>query len=293
VLGATGLAFARGVIVCLALNDASQSAGFVAACRRARARFPGLLAGSLVYSAFVTFGAVGINVMLRDADFDLNYVGRRDVTVPAKTMALRTLDAFVPGPGSPFAEFVPFLRHSSFRRVPRSTDSTNSSDYWRYVSDQVQAPFVPTPTPVEEGGSPVLAVSLASLGALLLAESMLRFTPIMAMNSRGRRRLGAITPVLRSVWLGIRHFGVITKHVWLLRLAFVAGYGIFFMLPVVMSQDVVPPVMTSTWKSATESWSASLTLMCYWLVMALFTAFSAVYDARLYAALEEPQPTPA
>jgi hypothetical protein len=136
----------------------------------------------------------------------------------------------------------------------------------------------------------MLAISLASMGVLLLAEALLRFTPIMAMSTCtcacGRTVLGAHTPVLRSIGFGIRHFGAITKHVWLLRLVFVAGYSILFLLPVVLSQDVAPPIVTSVIRSVMGSWSVPLTLMCQSFVTALFVAFSTVYDARLAARLD-------
>lgn len=287
-LGAIGLAFARGMIARLALSesDAEDAASLSLAYRAAKACFPSLLVGSLIYGAFVTCGAVGINGVLRDTGFDLRLVGRRDVTAPAQTLALRALDAFVPNSGSPFAEIVPLLRHSSFANTTREGES---NQYWQYVTSQVQSPpgntvipVIPV-TPVEESSPPMLAISLASLGALLLAEALLRFTPIMAMNAGGRPRLGVITPVLHSIRFGIRHFGSITWHVWLLRLAFVASYGLFFILPIVVSQDGMPVAVTSVTKSLSfmGSGSVALTLACHSLITALFTAFSTVYDARL------------
>ena len=211
-LGAIGLTFARGMIARLALSesDAEDAASLSLAYRAAKARFPSLLMGSLIYGACVTCGAVGINGVLRDTGFDLRLVGRRDVTAPAQTFALRALDAFVPNPGSPFAEFVPLFRHSSFANTTREGES---NQYWQYVTSQVQSPpgnTVITVTPGEESRPPMLAISLASVGALLLAEALLRFTPIMAMNAGSRPRLGVITPVLHSVRFGIRHFGSIT-----------------------------------------------------------------------------------
>lgn len=292
-LGAIGLAFARGVIARLTLSDSDEqdAPSLRLACRETTARFPSLLVGSLLYGACVTVGAVGINAALRDTGLDLRYVGRHDVTTPAQDLALRTLDAFVPSPGSPFAEFVPLLRHSSFADTPRFASTARSStDYrhWSFMSHPVQVAAENPAILVAGSDALVFAISLASLGVLLLAEALLRFTPIMAMRMRacGRTRLGAITPVLRSVGFGIRHFGAITTHVWLLRLAFVAGYGVFFLLPVVLSQDVAPPIVTSVTKSVLGQWSVTLMLVCHSLVTALFVAFSTVYDARLVMQLD-------
>ena len=214
-LGAIGLAFARGVIARLALSDVRDAPSLRLACREAKARFGSLLTGSLVYGISLTFGAVGINAALLDIDLDLSLVGEGSITPEdhAHMFVLQTLNAFVPSPGSPFAEFVPVLRHSSFMNITRES---GSNQYWQYVADRIQAragnPSIPS-TPVEESISPALAISLVSVGALLLAEALLRFTPIMAMFACGRTRLGAITPVLRSIRFGIRNFGAITKHV--------------------------------------------------------------------------------
>jgi hypothetical protein len=277
VLGAIGLAFARGAIARLALSDAKDAPGLGCACREAKSRLPSLLIGSLVYGVLLAAGAIGVNAGLRGTDLDLSNVGRPAMTMPdqGKVLALRTLDVLVPNSGPPFAEFVPVLRHAAFEQAAPVT-------------------FYEQRLAEEHGEDKVFSrartvnlwlIALAGAFLLILAEALLRFTPVMAMSSCEQRRQSAIMPLLCSVGFGIRHFGAITKHVWLLRLAFVAGYGIFFALPVVLSQDVLPTIMTNEWKSVTASWSVTLTLICYWLVVALFTAFSAVYDARLSFAL--------
>jgi hypothetical protein len=120
---------------------------------------------------------------------------------------------------------------------------------------------------------------------LILAETLLRFTPAMAMRSGKQGWLRAIAPAWHSICFGLRHFGAVTIHVWLLRLLFVAAYSIFFMLPVMLVQDAAPPVVRSVTSALAGHWSLTLTLVCYWLLMALFLAFSTVYDARLVLAL--------
>lgn len=67
---------------------------------------------------------------------------------------------------------------------------------------------------------------------------------------------------------------------WLLRLAFVASYSVFFLLPIVLSQDVAPPIMTRVTKPLMGDWSVMLTPACHWLVTAVFVAFGTAYDAR-------------
>jgi hypothetical protein len=268
-----GLAFARGIIARLAVSNTGGALGLRLACREAKAHFPSLLAGSLLYGAFVTFGAAGINAVLSDTVFDLSLVGQRSLTVPgqARMLALRTLDAFVPSPGSPFAEFVPMLRHTVFEPFTQVT-STGVQGLEGYGIDKVSVKTRPDLQ---------WLIVLTSVSLLVLAEALLRFTPITAMTACERTKFGAITPVLRSMWFGIRHFGAITKHVWLLRLAFVAGYGVFFLLPIVLSEDVAPPIVRSMTRSVLGSWSVMLTLVCHSLITALFVAFSTVYDARL------------
>ena len=62
---------------------------------------------------------------------------------------------------------------------------------------------------------------------------------------------------------------------------FVAGYSLFFILPVVVAQDVMPITVTKVTTSFMGSGSVTLTLACHSLITALSIAFSTVYDARL------------
>jgi hypothetical protein len=280
-LGAIGLAFARGAIASLALGgaDAKDARGLAVACRTAWARLPGLLIGSLVYGAIVMLGAVGINAALHDTDFDLSFVGQQTISLPghAQLLGLRALDALTPSPGSPFAEFVPLLRHTAFQPFIQLTP------YEQQLVEQYGAASV-----IAGSRSASLQwITFASVVLLILAEALLRFSPIIAMRLGEQDRLRAIAPVWHSLCFGLRHFGAVTIHVWLLRLLFVAAYSIFFMLPVVLMQDAAPPIVRSVTSVLAGHWSLTLTLVCYWLVMALFMAFSTVYGARLVLALAE------
>jgi hypothetical protein len=172
---------------------------------------------------------------------------------------------------------VPLLRYTAFEPFTQVM-STGVQDLKGYGIDKVSVKIRPDLQ---------WLIVLTSVCLLILAEALLRFTPIMAMRSGEGGRMRAITPVLRGVGFGIRHFGVISAHVWLLRLAFVVVYSVFFMLPVMLSQDVAPAVVRGVISSVMGHWSLPLTLMCYWVVMALFMAFSTVYDARLYQALAQ------
>lgn len=278
-LGAVGLAFARGAIASLALGDAKDARGLAAACQVAWARLPGLLIGSLVYGAVVMFGAIGVNAVLHDTDFDLSFVGQQTITVPghAQVLGLRALDALAPSPGSPYAEFVPLFRHTVFEPFTQ-VRSTGVQGVEGYGIDKVNVKTRPDLQ---------WLIVLTSVAVLILADALLRFAPVMAIRSGEQGRLRAIAPVWHSLCFGLLHFGAITMHVWLLRLAFVATYAVFFMLPVVLMQDAAPPVVRSVTSALAGHWSLPLTLVCYWLVMALFMAFSAVYDARLVLVLAQ------
>jgi hypothetical protein len=303
---AAGFAFARGVIAWLTANAPSDgqtlgagalrlqqgevsgadSKGLVAACREARARFPGLLAGSLIYGACVTAGAVGISAALRDAGLDLRHAGRRDVSAPARALALRTLDALVLSPGTPLVEFVPALRQIDLtQRTHQPVDHL----YWQEVAPAARGSATVLTTGVARQDDVVplqgFLIGLLSIGLLVLAEALLRFIPVMAMCSDRRQRSNALAPALRSIGFGLLHFGKIMKHPWLLRLAFVAAHSLFFTLPIVLMEDVLPPVATNPISAFTGNGSMTLILACYWLVAALFVGFSTVYDACLYAAL--------
>jgi hypothetical protein len=84
----------------------------------------------------------------------------------------------------------------------------------------------------------------------------------------------------------LRHFGVVTLHVWLLRLAGAALVLLFVALPMAASKQVTLPALIAVmgktpllpaWHFVQSSIAAG--------VAAGVLAFSTIYDARLFMAL--------
>lgn len=244
--------FARGVISGLALGGQAQAAGTgatVAACRAALSRWPHLLIGSVIYGGLATVGAVGLNIVLRGWRLDLNNAGRIALTFDGffQALALRSLHTLGPDPGSPFAEFVPYLRH------------------------------------VVLSHSEFHVIGLGSIVFVIVADTLLRFRAITALTSI---RPDLFTPVLESIGLGLRHFGAIACHAGLLRMGIATANVALVILPVLLAQSIVVPLITRT------TGSSALYMPCLALMIAgsawmnaVFTAFVATHDARLFASL--------
>ncbi len=278
VLGWVLVSFARGAITQLALNDGSLGQ----ACRGACARMPALLAGSLLYSALIGFGAVSINAWLRDRNpnLDLSNVGQRAGTFEGalKVLFIRGVDALIPDPGSPVAEFVPRLRHTAFRHVERGADYNqqlaveNNTAFKGATSSRAAEKLAPS----EESQR----VVIASMLALVLGETLLHFRAVAAVQSPG-----VFGSLLRCVWWGIRYFIPTTIHIWLVRLALLGANILFVTAPIVIVQCLVLPTFKQLNEAMDTSMSLPWMLVGITLVNTVFTAFSTVYDARLYVAL--------
>ena len=278
-LGGFLASFARGVITVLALN--TPDANFGQACRRALARMRALLIGTVIYGAVIGFGAVSVNVWLRNANLDLSIAGDRPATAEGalRAVLIRGMDALIPNPGAPVAELVPYWRHTAF------TDLDNVSEYNQYLAiaynsrDLYSSIMHVTPDPSE-----LPRLTLVSLLILLIGETILRFRVVAAMQPTGAA--GTVVPLLRGMWLGIRYFIPITIHVWFLRLA-VALFSIaFIILPVVLVQCIAEPLPAWTGGSTTVV-SLPLVVLVLSVMNGVFVAFGTVYDARLYVALTQ------
>ncbi len=278
-LGCLLASFARGAITHVALHGAS----FGPACAFALSRMPALLAGTLLYSALIGFGAVGVNVWLRErgANLDLSNVGQKPNTVgdALHTTALRSLNALIPDPGSPIAEFTPRLRYTSFRPPAQTSD-----DHQQLAAASNGGNSGSTSSAVVNGAissADLQRIVVASLVALVIGETLLRFRAVAAIQSAG-----ALAPLLRSVWWGMRFFISITIHVWMLRLMILAFSLVFIIFPVAIVQCLVEP--TPAWTGMASSiLNLPLIVLALALINSMFTAFGAVYDARLYRAMVE------
>jgi hypothetical protein len=207
------------------------------------------------------------------------------------------LPVLLPDAGAPFADLLPAAREVLFQRAPRSqyelsfyVSTGNSISLVSEVSGKLSDVMV----------NPTQMIALASLVLLFLAETLLRFRFVLALEppevmmastvkpgGRRLRRFAALSPFIDSARMGLRYFGVITLHIWLLRLAGAALMLLFVALPMAASTQVMLPALISftgktpllpAWHFIQSSLAA--------FVAALVLTFSTIYDARLFVALQ-------
>ena len=112
VLGWVLSAFSCGVMAHVVL---CRQGAWPACCAAIR-RMPALLVVTLLSSSLMGFGVVSINVGLRNAGFDLSNAGQG--AIPPQGMLtkamMHAINESLPAVGSPLAEFVPYLQHTTF-----------------------------------------------------------------------------------------------------------------------------------------------------------------------------------
>lgn len=287
--------FAKGVITGIALIDANDSRlSLRASCLITLRRFPALLLGALISGSLIACGVVGVNVLLRPANLDLSRSGQvyHNPGGAAHMIGLRSLDAMIPDPGSPFTEYIPYFRLVAFRDLSQSP-AGELTGMGQVVQSGVAA--LVTAGASDDHASHSLRFWLVGLGAvvlIVLAATLLRFYAVMALIPRkpaySLRGFGLLMPLIESVRFGFRHFSLITLHVWVLRLTIVAVSMIVVIVPVALSQSYAVPGVIRLIKAP---WihPASVLLLSMSLAMAnaILAAFGAVYDARLYAMIEK------
>jgi hypothetical protein len=295
IVGCLTMSFSRGMITGLALHhDAKRAA------RSALMHLPALLVSSLVYSALVAGCLLGVSpiakhnlILSRDsaAPIWLGWANALDDT--RHQTAGEVLHLILPDAGAPFADLVPAARDALFKRPPQS-------EYEHWPSEQngnVKNLDNDLRVALRHANLYSLLV-LANIVLLIFTETLLRFRIVLAIKplegmpaccskpgGYSLQWLAALSPLIDSVRLGWRHLGVITLHVWLLRLAGAVLMLLFVALPMAASTQVMTPALISLtgktpllplWHFAQSCIGAG--------VMALWLAFSTIYDARLFSA---------
>jgi hypothetical protein len=203
-----------------------------------------------------------------------------------RELILHGAHALMPDPGSPFCELA-----STTQAGVLNSWAVAGSVTWRMVNQgtpYVHTASVPPALAAEPaylfGPLTFWLVTLGSLMLLLVTETALRFRVIAALQPG---QAGSCRPWVDGIRLAWRHFGVVAGQVWLLRLAVTCVQLLLVGLPVALAQQVVHPTVSPlvgmTW---VQPVCVLLTLVSMAVVNSIFTAFCAVYDARLFIALQ-------
>jgi hypothetical protein len=174
------------------------------------------------------------------------------------------------------------------RWVPGGNRPWDSAKQWTYLrSKQGMPPYESMPQ-VDTPG--FWLITLVSLSVAILAETFLRFRVAAAFALPANsipRRFHILAPINHSIHQGWKHWGLVTAHLGLLRLGVVAVRVAFVALPIVLAERVINPRAA---QAVAAPWlypiCVLLVALSGALVEGVITAFVAVYDARLFAALQ-------
>ena len=195
-------------------------------------------------------------------------IGAPDVPSFFRTLGIRSLQGLIPNPGSPFSDFLEYIRFDLRQQTGPGS---------RYVASLLAAtpPGVPSLEHWLIGGG-------AALG-LVLAESLfrMRFSALMY-----KTRPSLVTGLTDAVRMGWQWFGRLTVHITILRVAQFVFLALFIVLPISMGQTFILPRLSGILgnQAAVSIGNLMLNALATPVTM-LFTAFLAVYDARLYLRL--------
>jgi hypothetical protein len=292
-VGAFMLSLGRGAIAWIALR--TNSDGRIAdnesirhdprltdACRAAFTHMPALIASSLIYGAALATGQVGLTPLFSQINLDVPLPRRFDFQTAE--LVRRSVRSFVwegesiamPDPGAPFTDLLPHLRDEVFGYN---------------MKESPQRLFIARPPLVKNAPAGPLEfwlITLASLAVCVAAELLLRFRTVMIMRA-DKTATGLVAPLIASARFSLMHCGTILIHVGLLRLLFFALSLAFIVLPsVVVLNFLIPRLQQVTLDLWIRPVGAALVTSSIVLVGMLLSAFGAVYDARLYAAIEPP-----
>ncbi len=260
-LGVLALTFARGLITWLTLfgrqrsEDGSAHGNFGAACRATFARFPALLASSLLYSALIAAGFVAMSEFTKGLEFAPNKLAHvwagplRAFGDVIRQLVWRGFNMLLPG----------FFVVERTELVILGAPSNLASDTW--------------------------LTALAGMTLIFLAETLLHFRTVMVMKSpRSPRpqRPGWFAPLIDSARLGVSHFGTVLLHIGTVRLAIFALSVLLIEFPMaMMGHFVLPNIMRYGGGFELLPIVKFVSVSASALVSGILLAFSTVYDARL------------
>jgi hypothetical protein len=287
VLGLLAWVFAQGLIAALALQEAERLAGdhsLVASLREAyrsvAARAPALLSGWLAYALPLTVAVAGLSAPLLGrhpgpaqlpAGDDLEYALGHPATLLASLLGdeagQRVVTALTPNPGVLPCSVAGMMQAAVFKPM-----ADPAGPVWQPAST-----FRPPVYLAHTGWA--WPAALGGLVLLLITGTLLRF-----------RSAAALADQPRAGWAGVgmawRYFGTVALHAGLLRIA-VAGVQVpLIAVPALLAERLVIP-----WagRVAWAPWAVPACVLgvaaSVALVNGVLSAFTVVYDARLFVAL--------
>jgi hypothetical protein len=298
ILGWLSTTGARGIISALALQRTSGQA-----IRETLEHLPALLISTLVYSALMAACLLELSPILQTArvfeQISVPPAMREWKELAQETsMALsgKALATVLPDAGAPFGDVLPAVRDARFRRPALTA-------YENVLADNGgRAGISPLPEDLWRPASPNMQIiPFASLALLIAVEALLRFRMVLAFEPLKAipassvkpggyhlRGFEALAPLVLSVQFGLRNFGAVLLHGWVLRCAILGIVLVLIELPMAAMMQMMMPALvalvgkTPLWPILHFVQSSSTAL-----VIAIFTVFSTIYDARLFVALRE------
>jgi hypothetical protein len=277
VVGLLAAAYARGAIALLALRHGQADTRWRTISALALRRLPLLVLVFVVMGALLYLGNQGIIQYLREMRIDLADAAQYTFGMEgmSRAVALHAINRLLPDPGAPFTELLSYVKMESAR----------TSTILVYAGG---LSFIRVKNIPEIPLAAILGVSGTLL--LLVMDAVSRFAaagimlPVAKDGVQGKG--GAMRMLGRALGLAVRRLGVVLAHIWTVRLAVFGVTIIFVTIPQVLVQSVLAPLLIRTTNSAWIYLLANLAVsVSVTLVMMVFVAFSAVYDARLFLAL--------
>ena len=288
-------ALAQAALAWIGLRGGSRSnVSLAGALRAAATGWRRLLPGALLHTLLTFICALSLTPILLSSGLLLTGMERFDPNLNSlpRQATLRSLDAAALGVLHPLGEWVAPARSALYPVFLIS--EAPDGETWREIqiqnhvdpSDLRQPPVSVLPMEI----LPAALIALAGL-ALLVAEAiLLRFNAAAAM-SVGPGRIPILNnfygPLVESARLGARHVRPVLYNAVVLRLLMRAVQILFLILTISAAETTVLPQLA---RSTGALWVLPLgTLACIAgsaAVSALLTAFCALYDARLYVALQ-------
>jgi hypothetical protein len=267
-IGALLFVIGRGAVTWIALNaDAGAPVTTQRAFKAALVKWRPLLLSAALYGGLVTLGVSGWALMMRELRMDpsnFRFV-RADAQSMLTAIAVQGIAVLPPDPGSPFAELISAERY----RLSRS-----GSAYYGWGS---------VPMALRNMGAPYLLAGLGGALLLILSEALACLRTAVIMRRPDNHTLSWLPELLQ---IGRAHFWRVFALRWGLRLLAVLVIVIGIVLPALLHQSVLLPLMARAFRSYwVYSFYTGISAIASALIFAALLSFQTVFEARLLGTL--------